>query len=70
MYIIVSIQYRNQFSKDSLSTDPQFTHISALKAETNTLSQLPSVNNDDVAKHHIASVYNNGQQNELYKRLK
>jgi len=41
IYIHVSVFYHNQFSKDILSTDSQFTHISAVKAETNTLSQSP-----------------------------
>jgi len=40
--MFVSVHYRNQFSKDSFSTDPQFTHISALKTDTSTLSQSPS----------------------------
>ena len=34
------------------------------------VKQATSHNSDDVAIYHIASVYNNGQQNALYKRLK
>jgi hypothetical protein len=37
----LSVQYRNQFPKDILSTNFHFTHISALKADTNTQSQSP-----------------------------
>ena len=36
-----SDNHRNHFSKDILSTDSRFTHISAIKADTNTLSQSP-----------------------------
>jgi hypothetical protein len=39
MYIFISDHNRNQFSKDILSKDSQFTHIPALKSYTNTLSQ-------------------------------
>ena len=40
--MVVSVHYRIQFSKDSFSTGPQFTHISVLNPDTNALSQSPS----------------------------